>query len=46
MLKAFSGFATAETKSFDVDIEDGILNIDFGQRLDDPKIAALEIERR
>jgi len=39
------GFATAEKKSFEAEVRDGILNIDFVRRVRDPKISAIEIER-
>jgi hypothetical protein len=42
---ASHGFATAEKKSFETEVRDGILSIEFVRRVRDPKISAIEIER-
>ncbi len=36
------GFATPDTQEFDVQVNDGVLDIDF-VRTDDPKISAIEV---
>jgi len=41
-----AGFATAHSRSFDVEVQDGALEIAFGKRVGDPHVAALEIEPR
>ena len=38
-----AGFATAQVKSFEVDVTDGCLEIDLVHRLENPKISAIEI---
>jgi serine/threonine protein kinase/Tfp pilus assembly protein PilF len=41
-----AGFATAEVKAWDdIVVEDGVLDIEFVHRVDNPKIAAIEIHR-
>ena len=39
-----AGFATAESKRFDITVRDGFLNVEFVRRQGDPKISAIEIE--
>jgi tetratricopeptide (TPR) repeat protein len=39
------GFATADTRQYTVAVEDGILDIEFVRRVDNPMISAIEIER-
>jgi hypothetical protein len=39
-----AGFATAQVKSFAVDVTDGRLEIDLVHRVENPKISAIEIE--
>jgi hypothetical protein len=39
-----AGFATAETKTFDVEVRDGFLDVEFKPRADSPKISAIAIE--
>ncbi len=41
-----SGFATATRESFEVDVTDGILDLEFIPDLEKPKISAIEIEVR
>jgi hypothetical protein len=41
-----AGFATAEVKSFDVEVRDGFLDLDFLAERADPTISAIAIERR
>ena len=41
-----NGFGTADSKSYTVTVKDGILNIDFQIQTQNPKISAIEIERR
>ena len=44
-MRAEAGFATADFYSFPVDVEDGILEIGFVRRVENPKFSAIEIER-
>ena len=44
-MRAEAGFATADFYSFPVDVEDGILEIGFVRRIENPKFSAIEIER-
>jgi hypothetical protein len=39
-----AGFATADPHSFDVAVEDGLLDISFGRRKDNPHLSAIEVE--
>jgi serine/threonine protein kinase/WD40 repeat protein len=41
-----AGFAAAEVKSFDVEVRDGFLDLDFLAEQADPMISAIAIERR
>ncbi len=41
---AGKGLAMADKKSFDLHVDDGILDIDFIQRIENPKISAIEIQ--
>jgi hypothetical protein len=38
------GFAIADPKSFDVEVSDGLLNIEFVQRAGAPMVSAVQIE--
>ncbi|MBI4602978.1 MAG: protein kinase [Planctomycetes bacterium] len=40
-----AGFATADVKSFTVSVEDGVLDIDFVARSENPMITAIEVEK-
>jgi hypothetical protein len=40
-----AGFATAEEKTWEVSIEDGLLEIEFLHKVNNPKVSAIEIER-
>jgi tetratricopeptide (TPR) repeat protein len=38
------GFATADEKTFNTEVKDGLLDIEFVPRVENPKISAIEIE--
>jgi len=40
-----AGFATAETKAFEVSVKDGFLEIEFVRRVADPKISGIEVAK-
>ncbi len=40
-----AGFAVAQRKSFDVEVSDGFLEIDFFPRVGWPAVSAIEVER-
>jgi tetratricopeptide (TPR) repeat protein len=42
---AAAGYATAESKTFETVVVDGLLDIEFRPRKENPKISAIEIER-
>jgi hypothetical protein len=42
---AAAGYATAESKAFEITLVDGLLDIGFRRRIEYPKISAIEIER-
>ncbi len=44
-LYSAQGFATAETRSYELAIQDGLLEIEFQFRVEYPKLSAIEIER-
>ena len=39
-----AGFATANKRSFEVSVEDGVLDIEFARRVILPQVAAIEVE--
>ena len=41
---ADAGFATADKRSFEVSVEDGVLDIEFVRRVHLPQVAAIEVE--
>ena len=38
------GFATPDVRSFEIEVADGLLELEFGRRVENPRIAAIEIE--
>ena len=40
-----AGFAVAQTKEYPATVNDGILDIDFVERLENPNVRAIAIER-
>jgi hypothetical protein len=40
-----SGYATAQAKSFEITVEDGLLNIEFVSQKDYPKISAIAVQQ-
>jgi hypothetical protein len=38
-----AGFATADSKAIEIDVTDGVLNIELVPRVGDPKISAIEV---
>jgi serine/threonine protein kinase/predicted Zn-dependent protease len=41
-----NGFAHAEVLTFEVDVDDGALDVDFRRRRGDPKVSAMEVDSR